>query len=158
MRCLGGIIFILSLSFSLSLSDLLAGEIYIWKDTDGVVNITNDPRELPPGGEAETVHYRENDFGGGQFRSDQAQPNDDRGETETIQTREQLPETELNRKAWEKKLEQTREEYEQLKKLVEKRRRQDVRQSSKRSRDAYKDALQELAEKREQLRMLQRGQ
>lgn len=157
MRCLGVAACILILSFSLSLSHLFAGELYMWTDADGVLHITDNPRAFPPGDDVETIRYsEENSEQGGQSNRAADVPEEDKAMNSL--TDEQVSEGALKQEKWERELRHAREEYEQAKKLVEKRRRQDVRQSSKRSRDAYKDALQKLAEKRERLRMLRRGQ
>lgn len=155
MRCLGVVACILILSLSLSLSHLFAGELYMWTDTDGVVHITDTPRDLPPGKDVETIHYSEKDD---ERESQPSRTGDDPEEKGAVHsvTDERVSEETLKRERWESELKCAREEYEQAKVLVEKRRRHYIHQSDKRSRDGYERALKELAEKREQVRALQR--
>ena len=155
MRCLGVFSFILILSFPLFLSHLFAGELYMWTDAHGVLHITDTPRAFPPGDDVEIIRYSEkNDEQGGQPNQAEDDPEEER--TINSLTDERVSEEGLKHDKWETELKRAREEYEQAKMLVEKRRRHHIRQPDKHSRDRYKRALKELAEKREQVRVLQK--
>ncbi len=157
MRCLGVITFILILSSLLPFSHLRAGELYLWTDTDGVIHITDTRRALPHGDDVETIRYREeNDERRGQPKRTGDVPEEKSAINSLTDDQVSRAKETLRQEKWESELKRAREEYEQAKVLVEKRRRYHIRQSDKHSRDRYEHALTQLAEKREQVRALQK--
>ena len=147
-------IFVIALLSSPACAEVL----YMWTDEEGVVHITDNPRRLPPGDDVERIPYRDAsdreplpDPGQG----DQPMMETAEEETVSVQTGKS-PEEEARAQELELKIEQAREEYERAKERVERRRRDYSRKSTRHNRDQYKHALEVLAEKRENIRELER--
>ena len=131
----------------------------MWTDEEGVVHITDNPRRLPPEDDVERIRYRD---------ASDREPVPDTGQgsqpmMETAEEEESVsvqtgtsPDEEARSKELALKLEKAREEYERAKELVERRRRDYSRKSTRHNRDQYKHALEVLAEKRENIRELER--
>ena len=138
-----------------------AGDVYMWTDEEGVVQITDNPHRLPPGGDVERIRDRNRGDANGQSLPDKGQyieaVTEKVEEEEAVRERtRETAEEEAHRRELEQKLEQAREEYALAKELVEKRRRQYSRKRTRPSRDQYRHALAEQAEKMKKLRELEK--
>ncbi len=155
LRVIISSIFVITLLSSFACAEVL----YMWTDEEGVVHITDNPRRLPPGNDVERISYRDaSDRGSLPDPGQDGQPmmeTAEEGETVSVQTGKS-PEEEARAQELELKIEQAREEYERAKERVEWRRRDYSRKSTRHNRDQYKHALEVLAEKRENIRELER--
>lgn len=148
--------FIIVITMCVILSSPLAwaGDIYLWTDEEGVVHITDNPGRAPPTGTVERIRIKDR----GEDLSEEGQGGD--AEAVTEEQRE-IPDrnkglSEESNRGWKRKLQQAREEYDRARELVERQRRLYSRKHTRSNRDRYRRALDELAEKRERLRELQR--
>jgi len=156
LRIIIGITFFVALSFSLT----GAGDVYLWTDEEGVVHITDNPRSVPPGGDVERIRYRDREESGEQSLPDRREtaetlPEEIGGKKATSDRDEGLSE-DPRRRDRERQLERAREEYDRAKGMVERRRRDYSRKSTRHNRDQYRHALDVLAQTRERLRELER--
>jgi len=132
-----------------------AGDVYLWTDKEGVVHITDDPRRLPLGDDVERIRYRDRGDTEGRSVSDEARDAERKNgeEGRAVDPRRKLSE-DASRRDLDRKIERAREEYARAGQLVEKRRREYSRKSTRHNNDQYRHALDQLAEKRETLREL----
>ncbi len=148
-------LFVLLISFFISplLSD--AGEVYLWTDDEGVVNITDNRRKIPPESDVEKIPYRER--GGDKALPESPQPKEfEQGsEKKEAAYNAAIPAEDPSRREIEGKTLKAREEYDVAADKVERQRRRLAHKNTRQNRDRYNLALKELAEKRELLRALE---
>ncbi|MDD5724069.1 MAG: DUF4124 domain-containing protein [Syntrophales bacterium] len=154
------IIVVITFFIALFSSPTRAGDVYMWTDEEGVVHITDNPHRLPPGDGVERIGYRNRDDADGQPFPDKGQgietvPEGVKEKGAVSDQNGGLLE-EPHRRGLERELGRAREEHAHAKELVERRRRDYSRKSTRRNRDQYRYALDRLAEKREKLRELER--